>query len=140
LVAHRREWRAARFVQDAATASMPRLTGFLLACLFLVAPSADALCKATCTPVEAARPSCHEIGPSASADGHVGAATTCQRDPLLFARPGDLRRDVVSLSAPAVSAGASLAADGAGRRRLPQTWPVPTRTITASPRSLVLRI
>jgi hypothetical protein len=119
---------------------MARLTGLLLACLFLVAPSADALCKATCTPVEAARPSCHEIGPSASADGHVGAATTCQREPLLFARPGDLRRDAVSLSTPAVSAGGSLADDGAGRRRLTQTWPVPTRTITASPRSLVLRI
>lgn len=115
-----------------------RLVGVLLACLFLVAPSVDALCRASCTPVASA-PSCHDatatpVGP------HLSSAASCQREVVIAAPTLDGRRGLVApLASPAASTAAHLARH-APHRASSLRPVVPAVSAPGCPRSLVLRI
>jgi hypothetical protein len=83
-----------------------RLVGMLLACLFLVTPSVDALCRASCTPVAAVPPSCHDrvVTPERP---HLTSTASCQREVVIAAPTLDGRRTPVA-PAPTTAADAPL--------------------------------
>ena len=115
-----------------------RLVGVLLACLFLVAPSADALCRASCTPVATA-PSCHDALASPERP-HLTAAASCQREVVIAAPTLDGRRGLVAPAAPSVvSIAASLVSHASAGRAAPHALARPAPS-PGCPRSLVLRI
>jgi hypothetical protein len=112
---------------------MTRLLGLLLASMLAVTPTVDMVCRAVCTPDTAAAdaPSCHEVV-SATADGALLPATSCQRDAAAAAPPTDGTRNAVT-RAPLVTVqvtafahvSASVGADlrrQAVRPRTPQTY------------------
>ena len=118
---------------------MSRLVTVLLACLFAVAPGADALCKAVCTPTAAAVPACHAMT-APSPDGALHSTSTCRRDVDLAVPAGDIRRaapaPMVALT-PAASLVSGATAPG---RRSVSARPPRGRPTQAFPHCIVLRI
>ena len=118
---------------------MARLVGLLLACLFSVAPSADALCKAACAPVPHADSACHESAPAVSPHGQITASSTCSYLPLLVGPPADARR-LTLLPAQVTGAAASSTDDVSGSARASRSWPLRHGAAQTWPRCIVLRI
>lgn len=72
-----------------------RLVGVLLACLFLVTPSVDALCRASCTPGVSTTSSCHERVATPERP-HLTATASCQREVVIAAPTLEGRRASVA--------------------------------------------
>jgi hypothetical protein len=121
---------------------MSRLLAVLLVCLCLVLPSADLVCRASCTPVETAVvavPSCHDVGRDIEHD-RIVSTVSCQREASLAARVADVRRvlAVPHTMAETVTATAAAAALAAVHR--PHDWLVRPRARQAFPPCIVLRV
>lgn len=119
---------------------MSRILAVLLACLVAVAPGADAVCEAACTPAPAAAPSCHEAMTAPSPDGALASTNTCRRDVDLAVPPGDTRRSSPAPTAVVVTGTASPAVEltavgGSAFGRATRARPA-----QAFPRCIVLRI
>ena len=128
-----------RFVQRGGTVRMSRLLAVLLACLFAVAPSADALCKAACSPAPATAPSCHEIV-APSPDGALTPTNSCRRDVDLAVPPTDTRRVVPSPVLVALPATTPPLTTPAQLRTSAFVRPPRGKPAQAFPSSIVLRI
>lgn len=119
---------------------MSRVLAVLLACLFVVGPGADALCKASCLPAPAPAPTCHDVMTTPSLDGIVASTSTCRRDIVLAVPPGDTRRTSLAPAPAALTAIVSPAIEPAvvgGAATVRVTRARPTQ---ACPRCIVLRI
>ncbi|BCS32516.1 hypothetical protein TBR22_A17310 [Luteitalea sp. TBR-22] len=118
---------------------MTRLLALVLACLFAVAPAADALCKASCTPGRLAVASCHEMAPTTTG-GRLTPEKRCRVDVVLAAPPTDARRDgpAPTLGTTAVLTSPTPVHGSVALNRAPRR--VRPKATQAFPRCIVLRI
>lgn len=122
---------------------MSRLLAVLLACLFSAAPSADLVCRASCTPVETVAPSvpsCHDVARDLERD-RIVSTVSCQRDvPPLLARAADVRRDIAAPYALTATVPAFPSAAARLSVRRPHDWFARPRARQAFPPCIVLRV